>query len=348
MSKIACFGGSFNPPHLGHLHIALTFLRQEHFDEVWFIPTVSTPLKEQALVYYEDRVEMIERLIKPYRKLKICKIESTLSQPNYTINTVKALQEGYPEHRFTWVIGSDQANQFSKWKDADELLKLIPFRVVVRDPADAIRSDMRIITIKGIDRFSSTNIRHGKLGDTPQAVLEYIFDHELYLESIAKSFVSDKRWIHVKQVEKLALELGTVHHLDLHQIRLAALFHDCTKLWKKESHEAWLSFVNPSYLDAPSPIWHQKTGAAFIKRVLGIKDKVIISAIANHVTGQKGHPITQVIFIADKCEPSRDYDVSEELALAKIDLDKAAALVSRKQTDYLEKETNASEHPTHR
>ena len=348
MSKIACFGGSFNPPHLGHLKIALTVLRQEHFDEVWFIPTVSTPLKDQALVYFDHRVNMIERLIKPYRKLKICTVESTLSQPNYTINTVKALQESYPEHRFTWVIGSDQADQFSQWKDNEELLNRIPFLVVVRDKTDTIRSDMRVITIPGIDQYSSTNVRHGKLSETSNAVLDFLFDIDLYLESIAKRYVSDKRWIHVKEVEKLGLELGTVHHLDLHQIRLAALFHDCTKLWKKENQQYWLSFVDPDYIDQPLPIWHQKTGAAFVKRVLGIKDKVIISAIANHVTGQKGHPITQIIFIADKCEPSRDYDVSEELALAKIDLDKAAALVSHRQADYLEKETNASEHPTHR
>jgi len=348
MSKIACFGGSFNPPHLGHLKIALTILRQEHFDEVWFIPTVSTPLKDQALVYFDHRVNMIERLIRPYRKLKICTIESTLSQPNYTINTVTALQESYPEHRFTWIIGSDQADQFSQWKDSEELLRRIPFLVVVRDKTDTIRPDMRVITIEGIDQYSSTNVRQGKLSNTSNDVLEYLFDNELYLESIAKSYVSDQRWIHVKEVEKLSLELGTIHHLDLHQIRVAALFHDCTKLWKKENHQVWLSFVNPDYVDQPSPIWHQKTGAAFVKRVLGIKDKVIISAIANHVTGQKGHLVTQVIFIADKCEPSRDYDVSEELALAKINLDKAAALVSRRQADYLEKETNASEHPTHR
>lgn len=348
MSKIACFGGSFNPPHLGHLEIALTILRQEHFDEVWFIPTVTTPLKDQALVYFEHRVNMIERLIQPYRKLRICTIESSLSQPNYTINTVTTLQEIYPQHQFTWVIGSDQANQFSKWKEAEALLKRIPFLVIARDKTDTIRPDMRLIAILGIDHLSSTHVRHGMLTDTTKAVLRYIFDHELYLETIAKSYVSEKRWIHVKEVEKLALELGSYHHLNAHQIRLAALFHDCTKLWLKETQQQWLSFVNPSYVKEPMPIWHQKTGAAFVKRVLGIKDKVIISAIANHVTGQKGHLITQVIFIADKCEPSRDYDVSEELALAKIDLDKAAALVSHKQADYLEKETNASEPPTHR
>ena len=347
MSKIACFGGSFNPPHLGHLTIALTVLRQERFDEVWFIPTVSTPLKDQALVHFEHRVNMIERLIKPYRKLKICTIESQLGQPNYTINTVKALQDSYPQHEFTWIIGSDQANQFARWKDAEELLKRIEFLVVVRDQSDVIRSDMRFIRIKGIRHLSSTNVRHGKLSDTSKDVLSYIFDHELYLESIAQSFVSEKRWIHVKQVEKLALELGEAHHLNPHQIKLAALFHDCTKLWHKETHQRWLSFVNPDYASAPSPIWHQKTGAAFVKRVMNIQDKTIISAIANHVTGQKGHPITQILFIADKCEPSRDYDASEELALAKIDLDKAAALVSLRQAEYLKKETNASKHPTH-
>jgi len=348
MSKIACFGGSFNPPHRGHLKIALTVLRQQHFDEVWFIPTVSTPLKDQALVLFEHRVKMIEALIKHYRKLKICTIESSLPVPSFTINTVKALQATYPMHQFSWIIGSDQSAQFSKWKDAQELLTRVKFLTIIRDEKDAVREDMTVIHIEGIDQISSTNVRHGKLSDTSPEVIKYIFDHELYLESIAKSYVSERRWTHVKHVEKLAMELGAVHHLDLHQVRLAALFHDCTKMWHKETHERWLDFEYPSYKDEPAPIWHQKTGSAFVRRNLLIKDKVILGAIANHVNGQQGHPVTQVIFIADKCEPSRNYDVSQELALAKKDLDKAADLVSRNQSDYLKKETNASDHPTHR
>lgn len=348
MSKIACFGGSFNPPHRGHLKIALTVLRQQHFDEVWFIPTVSTPLKDQPLVLFEHRVNMIEKLIKHYRKLKICTIESSLPVPSFTINTVKALQETYPMHQFSWIIGSDQSTQFSQWKEADELMKRVKFLTIVRHDDDVIRDDMTVVRIEGIEQISSTNVRHGKLSDTSPKVVKYMMDHELYLESIAKSFVSERRWAHVKQVEKLALELGLAHHLDLHQIRLAAMFHDCSKMWHKETHERWLDFENPLYKNEPAPIWHQKTGSAFVRRTLWVKDKVILSAIANHVTGQKGHPVTQVIFIADKCEPTRNYDVSEELALAKQDLDKAAALVSRKQSDYLKKETNASNHPTHR
>lgn len=338
MKKIALFGGSFNPPHLGHLKIALVLLRQASFDEVWFMPTVATPLKDTTLVPFEHRVRMIQRLIKPYRKLRVCTIEAGMSLPNYTINTVNALQSLYPQHRFSWIIGSDQSRQFDRWKSSDELLYKIEFIVIRRDPQDAIHPGMRVIDIPGIARYSSTRVREGNLGDTTPSVLNYLFQNGLYLESIARSMVSEKRWIHVKQVEKLALELGKSHHLDPAQITLAALFHDCTKLWHKSSHQAWLGFIEPAYLTQPSPIWHQKTGAAYVRRVLHLQDKTVIDAIANHVTGKKGHPLTQLIFIADKCEPGRDYDVSEELALARIDLDKAAALVSRKQADYLEKE----------
>ncbi|NTW95121.1 MAG: nicotinate (nicotinamide) nucleotide adenylyltransferase [Erysipelotrichaceae bacterium] len=342
MSKIACFGGSFNPPHLGHLKIALSVLRQEKFDEIWFLPTFDTPLKNQTMAPFEDRVQMLLRLIKPYRKLKVCTIEESLPRPNYTINTVTSLKSFYPHHRFTWIIGSDQANQFSSWKDADNLLKLVDFIVVVRDPQDHIRKDMKINHVPNISHISSTFIREGKLEYTSKEVVSYIFDNELYLETIAKSFVSEKRWHHVKQVEKLALELGEFHNMDVHQITLAALFHDSTKIWMKDKSAAWLSFVNPAYLHQPAPIWHQKTAAAYLKRC-GLKDKVVLNAIANHVTGQKGNALSQLIYIADKCEPSRDYDVSEELALAKIDLDKAALMVSHKQMEYIQKEKNVSQ-----
>jgi nicotinate-nucleotide adenylyltransferase len=347
MSKIACFGGSFNPPHLGHLKIALGVLRKEKFDEIWFLPTCETPLKHQTMASFEDRVQMILRLIKPYRKLKVCMIEESMPTPNYTINTVRALKDIYPEHRFTWIIGSDQANQFSSWKESDELLKLINFIVVVRNPQDQIKKELKIQHIPNIDTLSSTAIREGKLDQTTKEVISYIFDHELYIESIAKAMVSEKRWHHVKQVEKLALEIGQFHKMDVHQITLAALFHDCTKMWTKDKSTAWLGFINPDYRNQPAPIWHQKTAATYLKRS-GLKDKQVLTAIANHVTGQKGNALSQLIFIADKCEPSRDYDVSSELALAKIDLDLAAQLVSRKQTEYIQKEKNVSQSTTDR
>lgn len=348
MSKIACFGGSFNPPHLGHLKIALTLLRQERFDEVWFIPSVSTPLKDEPLVAFDHRVRMVEALIAPYRKLKICCIEATLPQPSYTINTVKALQAKYPSHQFSWIIGSDQSDQFTQWKDADELLRRISFLVVIRDRSDTIVPTMKTVRVEGIDHISSTLVRQGKLNYTVPKVIAYIMAHELYLESIARSMVSERRWIHVVQVEKLAQELGAYHHMDPHQIALAALFHDCTKMWHKDTQEKWLSFTHPEYLRQPMPIWHQKTGAAYVGRFLQIKDKAVIGAIANHVTGQSGHPLTQLIYIADKCEPSRNYDVARELAAARTDLDKAADLVRKNQEDYLKKEKNASEPPAHR
>jgi len=340
MTKIACFGGSFNPPHLGHLKIALTVLRQEHFDEVWFLPTLSTPLKKNPMASFYDRVQMLQLLIKPYRKLKICTIEESLPLPNYTINTVRALSAQYPDHRFTWIIGSDQSEQFTAWKDHETLLTLIDFMVVVRSEDETLHPAMKVIKIPGIEQYSSTNIRSGILKDTSPEIIRYIFDHELYIESIAKSMVSERRWQHTKQVEKLALELAQIHHLDLHQVKVSALFHDCTKNWPKERSTQLLNLVDPNVLTLPTAIWHQTTAEAYLKS-LGIQDKVILDAIGHHVVGQKGHPVSQVIYIADKCEPTRDYDPSQEVALARIDLDAAAELVRSKQQEYIQKEINA-------
>lgn len=346
MTKIACFGGSFNPPHRGHLEIALTVLRQEHFDELWFLPTQTTPLKDEQLASFEDRVQMIVRLIKPYRKLKVCTIEESLPLPNYTINTVKALTQIYPQYQFTWIMGSDQADQFASWKDAEELLKLIKFLIIIRHETDQIPAVMKTLHVNRIANISSTNIRNGKLSDTTNSVVRYMFDHELYLESIAKSLVSPTRWSHVKAVEKLALELGCIHHLDPHPLRVAALFHDCTKNWKLEKASKWLSFIDSSYLEQPQGIWHQKIAETYLRRS-GVLDKILLQAIGHHVTGFKGHPITQILYIADKCEPTRGYDVTQELLLAQTNLDKAAQLVSRMQKEYLQKENNANTDAPH-
>lgn len=335
--KVILFGGSFNPPHLGHLKLALNSLKYLNASELWFIPSLKSPLKEIELADFEHRCAMIEILIKPYRKLKLSRVEAELDEISYTYNTVDKLINTYKDIEFIWLMGSDQANQFDKWYKYEELLDRIKFAVYRRDVKDRI--DKRFIEIRMDELFdnASQKIREGQVHLTHPRIVEYMMNNELYVESISASMISQKRFNHVKSVCELALSIGSAHGVDLHQVYIAALFHDCAKEWNTSKSRAWLSFVEPNYINRNEALWHQKCGAAFVRRYLQIKDKTIINAIAHHVNGSND-PISKIVYIADKCERTRNYDSSMYINLAMIDLNKAYELVKKTQVKWLEKE----------
>lgn len=340
--RIACFGGSFNPPHRGHLAIALTALRKARFDEVWLIPSVQAPLREDAPVAFERRVAMLEAMVRPYRKLRVCPIEFELPQPSYTISTVTELIRRYPQVDFAWIIGSDQAEQFDRWKDSERLRSMIPFLVVPRDPQDHIPNGMQRLDVPGIATLSSTRYREGQVQVAPASVVQEAAKQGDYLESIVKASVGAKRLTHIAGVVSVAVDLALHHGIDPIQAKIAALLHDLTKPWPIPKQKAWLSFCDPGYADQPEPILHQKTAVAYARRVLEVRDEVILHAIGNHVDGSSGHPLTQILYIADKCEPSRGYDASAVLDLARRDLWAAAEHVRQSQLKYLSKESHGS------
>jgi nicotinate-nucleotide adenylyltransferase len=140
----------------------------------------------------------------------------------------------------------------------------------------------------------------------------------------------------------VAVDLALHHGIDPKQAKIAALLHDLTKPWPTFKQKAWLSFCDPAYADQPEPILHQKTAVAYARRVLQVRDPAILHAIGHHVDGSSGHPLSQILYIADKCEPSRGYDASSVLALARLNLRAAAEAVRSAQHDYLSKESHGS------
>jgi len=337
MKKVILFGGSFNPPHLGHLKLALNSLKFLNANELWFIPTLKSPLKEIELVSFEHRCAMIESLIKPYRHLKLSRIESELEEISYTYNTVELLINRYKEIEFIWLMGSDQAIKFEQWYKYEELLNLVKFAVYRRSESDLI--DSKFIEIKSNALFenASQKIREGHVNLTSSQVVRYMMDNELYIEEIASSLMSSKRFEHTKSVCELALSLASHHDVNIHQVYVAALFHDCAKEWSSHKSKAWLSFINPAYIKQPQALWHQKLGAAYLKRVLQIRDKVILNAVSHHIEGFNDD-VAKIVYIADKCERTRKYDSSALIDLAMLDLNRGFSEVKKAQVKWLEKE----------
>ena len=124
MKRTALFFGSFNPIHVGHLIIANTMLQQEEIDEVWMVVSPQNPLKERSsLLADHHRLQMVRSAIDDNYRLRACDIEMHLPIPSYTVVTLAALGEKYPDREFCLIMGSDNLATFQRWRNYEYILE---------------------------------------------------------------------------------------------------------------------------------------------------------------------------------------------------------------------------------
>lgn len=186
--RVALFGGSFNPPHVGHLLAALYVLETAPVDELWLLPAWQHPFDKQ-LVAFAHRRAMCEQLAAALGpRVRVNDIEARLGGESRTLRTVKALAAQFPQSRFSWIIGSDLRTEVSTWYGAEELQRLVTFVVVGRGQgggaSDAVaphaEPEVRMPAV------SSTEIRRRLAAGQsvqsllPRAVLDYVQRTKLY------------------------------------------------------------------------------------------------------------------------------------------------------------------------
>lgn len=122
--RIGLYFGSFNPVHTGHLIIANHIRQQTELNQVWFVVSPQNPLKPSAGLLNEyHRLALIQLAIDDEPGLKASDIEFKLPRPSYTADTLAYLQEKYPQHQFSIIMGSDSFQNLSKWKNPEYILK---------------------------------------------------------------------------------------------------------------------------------------------------------------------------------------------------------------------------------
>jgi nicotinate-nucleotide adenylyltransferase len=126
---IGLLGGSFDPAHSGHLHVSLTALRRLGLDYVWWLVTPGNPLKE-APAPFEKRLAAARQIAR-HPRLIVSDIERQLGT-RYTIDTIKALKRRFPCVRFVWLMGSDNLENFRRWRNWQQIARLLPLVVVQR------------------------------------------------------------------------------------------------------------------------------------------------------------------------------------------------------------------------
>jgi len=346
--KIGIYGGTFNPPHLGHMAAANTAAQVLGLDKLIFIPTAVPPHKQlpEGSATPEQRLEMV-RLIADNLNMpdvvQVSDIELRRQGKSYTVDTLMAMAALYPEAELWLLMGTDMFLSVHNWYQPEKIMELAgicafgrteqdgeelfaPQRKFLQDKYNA---RLTTITLPGLVDISSTRLRealvagHGEEYLCP-AVYGYIMMNGLYgvnadlkhldlqeLRACSYSMVRAKRIPHIKGTEEEAVRLARRWGVDETTARRAAILHDCTKyLDLDEQLELCRKYgVELDELEQRAvKLLHSKTGACIAKHIFGEDDQVY-RAIFWHTTGKADMSMLEkVIYLADYIEPTRDFD----------------------------------------
>jgi len=361
--KIGIYGGTFNPIHLGHIHAAAVALKILALDKLLLIPAGIPPHKElpENVPEAAHRLAMTKlagELLGP--RVETLDLELRRDGPSYTLDTLRAIREQYPQAELWLLMGTDMFLSFQTWREPGEILKLAGLCAFGRSEKDgeelfAIQrkyleeqypgARITTLVLPNVVDISSTELR-GLLaageGDKflAPSVYGYILREGLYgtkadlkqlpldkLRPVALSLLKARRIPHVLGTEETAAALARRWGADETLARRAALLHDCTKrLSDGENLELVRRFgvkLDPLTLEQ-GKLLHAPTGAAVAENLFGECPQVV-SAIRWHTTGKPDMTLLEkIIYLADYIEPTRDFcDLTDLRRLAYEDLDRA-------------------------
>ncbi len=190
--KIGVLGGSFNPIHIGHAILANYITQYTDIEQLWLMVSPQNPLKTQLPESYDvHRLAMAELVASKCDNVITSGLEFTLPKPSYTVNTLEVLAEKFPQHEFVLIIGADNWQNFSKWKQYDKILSEHNVMVYPRLGYDIIIPEEFKERVAKLDspivEVSSTYIREQLKANRnmnyylPQDVYRYILEKGLYL-----------------------------------------------------------------------------------------------------------------------------------------------------------------------
>jgi nicotinate-nucleotide adenylyltransferase len=193
--KIGLYFGTFNPIHVGHMIIGNHIAENSDLDQIWMVVTPHNPLKnKQTLLDDYQRLQLVFLATEEYPKIKPSDIEFKLTQPNYTVNTLAHLQDKFPQHEFSLIMGEDNLKSFHKWKNYEVILENHDIYVYPRISSEtdsnqnlAFKNNPKIHIVDApIVEISSTFIRESIKKNKnvrpllPEKVWEYIDHNNLY------------------------------------------------------------------------------------------------------------------------------------------------------------------------
>ena len=198
--NIGIIGGSFNPIHIAHLIIADRFIDQMNLDECYFVPAYQSPFKQNdsSLAAADDRLAMVKKATQQHPRFKVSDVEIQRGGVSYTLDTVRHFKSTFPDAHIFLLVGSDQAVEFVRWRDWENICRESQLCIVRRPFLLTPEMEERITDMLTVDNvapiwissplleISSTDIRRrvkdGKSINylTVKAVRDHITEHHLY------------------------------------------------------------------------------------------------------------------------------------------------------------------------
>lgn len=338
--KRIIFPGSFDPVHNGHLKMAQAAEVALAADEVMFLLSPSTVWKKVDTPY-SKRAAMLSLALAHNPKFTFSNIEEkNEGKKNFTYDTLVKLKALYPHDELYLLIGADQANEFHRWLNPHEIIKLATL-VVYKRPKNKLSKQnidaFKMVVIDGAERdTSSSAFRAFKTLDVPVSVLDYVIKEKLYFSREVAKRLSNKRYMHSYEVAKLARMIAGANEQDELKAFKAGLLHDIAKEVPKAKLAELMAkhFKRYQHMDA----WthHQFIGAYFVKHEFFINDKEIYNAVKYHASGAKKMGwLSKVIYAADVIEPTRGYDSSALINACMQNLDEGFKIVLGANKEYL-------------
>lgn len=355
--KTAIYGGSFNPPHLGHVKAAAAVREKLEPDRFLIIPTNIPPHKDMAedSPSPEQRMELCRLAFGDIPGVELSDLEIKREGRSYSADTVSILRQKYPEDELYLVIGSDMFLSFCQWYKFQYLLDNCVLTVLSREEDD--RQELECFKTELEEKYgakvlllsheplpmSSEEIRDRlRLGlgsdMLPQAVYAEIIRKRYYeaepeltwLRRQVIPMLSSQRIAHTAGCEHEAVQMAKLWGEDPEKAAVAGILHDSTKNLSYEEQlilcDKYGIILDNAQRENPK-LLHAITGAALAKDRFGVSEE-ISQAIRWHTTGKPDMTtLEKIIYLADYIEPTRDFEGVEQLReLAYEDLDKALAL----------------------
>lgn len=354
--KIVLYGGSFNPPHLGHAAAARTVSELLRPDLFLVVPDATPPHKEleEGSPSIEARLALCRLAFRDFPNVQVLDITRERRGRCYSADTVTALRGQYPDDELIFLLGTDMFLSFEEWYRYEYLLSQCALAVLPREDDERPALEAQAEKLRREHGAEAILLPHEPLPMHSHVVRERLrrrlgsdmLDDQVYGEIIrhrwydaqpelswlrekAYAYLKPKRVAHVAGCENEAVMLAVYWGEDPEKAAEAAILHD---IGKKISFEEQLQIcekygmINDHDELASPQILHAKTGAAIARDVFGADDDVA-GAIRWHCTGKPDMTMLEkIIWLADYIEPNRDFPGVEKIRkLAYEDIDAALA-----------------------
>jgi nicotinate-nucleotide adenylyltransferase len=179
MTTWAVFGGSFDPPHVGHVLVAAWVRSATDVDRVVVVPALEHPFGK-PLAPFPHRRRMAELAFAPLTRVAVSDIEARLSGASYTVRTLEALRARHPGVSLRLVIGSDLVAEVPRWREGDRIPELAPLLVVGRGGHDDGARDIVMPEVSSTEIRARLRAGRSVEGLVPRAVIDYLTRYSLY------------------------------------------------------------------------------------------------------------------------------------------------------------------------